>query len=83
MLSVYLPCDPAVTGRDLVLLANAVKNYRSANLLACKQGLLVIYSHGREQAGLVEVGMGKGIGLGQSWVRAAKGQGGKCPCGQR
>ena len=38
------------TPRNLVLLANAVKNYRSVSLLVCKLGLLVICSCGREQA---------------------------------
>ena len=30
---------PFVNRRNLVLLADAVKNYKSASLLACKQGL--------------------------------------------
>ena len=38
------------TPRNLVLLANAVKNYRSASLLACKQSLLVLSSNGRVKA---------------------------------
>ena len=33
--------------RNSVLPANAIKNYRSVSLLVCKQGLLVICSHGR------------------------------------
>ena len=37
------------TPRNLVLLADTVKNYRSANLLVYKHGLLVICSHGRER----------------------------------
>ena len=38
------------TSRNLVLLANVVKNYRSASLLVCKQGIFVICSQGTEQA---------------------------------
>ena len=40
-----------VNGRNLVFLANAIKNYRSLNLLAFKQGLLM---------GLAEVRVVKG-----------------------
>ena len=43
-------CVMGETSRNLVLLANVVKNYRSASLLSCKQGLLVIHSHRREWA---------------------------------
>ena len=38
------------TPRNLVLLTNAVKNYRSVSLLSGKQGLLVIWSQGRQGA---------------------------------
>ena len=41
--------DPFVVG-GLVLLANGVNNYRLAILSVCRQSLLVIHSHGREQA---------------------------------
>ena len=60
-----------------------VKNYKSAYLLAYKQGLWVICSHGREQAELgSREGVVKGIGSRQSRivkVRAVEGWGGKCP----
>ena len=36
--------------RNLVLLAKAVKNYRSVSLLACKQSLLVLNSNGKAKA---------------------------------
>ena len=42
-----------INGRNLVLLANAVKNCWSGSLLACKQGLLVICSN--EEKGLAKV----------------------------
>ena len=38
-----------VSRGNLILLANTVKNYRPASLLACKHGLLVILFNGREQ----------------------------------
>ena len=38
-----------VTGRALAL-ANAMRNYRAASPLTCKQGLLVTCSQGREWA---------------------------------
>ena len=39
-----------VNGRNLVLLANAVKNYRAARLLACRQSVLLLSSNGRAKA---------------------------------
>ena len=41
-------CD--VSRRNLVLLAGALKNYRSASVLACKQGLSVVRSNTSQQA---------------------------------
>ena len=70
-----------VTERDLVLLANTVKNYRSANPLVQKQGLLVMRPHGREWA-LSRSGR-ESKGSGKSRVTEAKGQGGKYEGGQR
>ena len=73
----------------MILLTNAVKNYRSASLLACKQELLLFCSHERKWAIVkVRVGGVKSKGSGQSrvrWVklRAAESRGGKCECGQR
>ena len=58
--------------KNLVLLANAVKNYRSASLLARKQGLLAVRSHGSCRGGgercRFRAGQAKGSkGQGQGW----------------
>ena len=44
------------TPRNLVLLADIVKNYRSASLLMCKQSLLVLSSSGRAKARVARAG---------------------------
>ena len=59
--------------RNWVLLADTVRNYRSPSLLACKQGLSVKHSHGRELA-LLRQGV-KGTGSGHGKVRVARGKG--------
>ena len=58
-----LPCSVLprriVTGETLVLLANTVKNYRSASLLARTQSLLVLVPTGEQKQGLKEQGRQK------------------------
>ena len=61
-------------GETWFFLPMHVKNYRSANLSACNQGLLVIRSSPWKRTGLDEVRGVKGI---EAKVRVAKGWGGK------
>ena len=59
-----------------MLLADAVKYDRSASVLACKQGLLMIHSHGREQA-LLKWGRKSRARVARKGV--ARGRSGKSP----
>ena len=58
------------TPRNSVLLTDAVKNYISASLLACKQCLLMLSSNGKAKGRVARVGVAKAEWPEARWLEA-------------